>query len=235
MQFLILWLFLGPASPQALARVRTVEVKQDQIVVVRTAIGIATIIQVPDRPSSLVLGDQGAFKVEYLDQAITIKPLHSSAKSNLYIYTDYRRYNVQLVTAGEAVADYVVYLEIPKEARAKKTTRWTTYSQKIQNAELEVRTHRVGKGPDGSLMVELSIASTAKEKFKPEWLWLTQGRQSRPIHRLLLSTLELRPGNRIDGELQILRSEISETLPLQIELRRKTTSILKIPKVSSWK
>lgn len=91
----------------ALGKVRKVEVKTDQIVTVRTAIGIATIIQVPDRPNSIVVGDQAAFKVEYLDQAITIKPLHGGAKSNLYIYTDYRRFNVQLVTSTEAAADYV--------------------------------------------------------------------------------------------------------------------------------
>src|SRR5690606_17824343 len=95
----------------ASGRVRKVEVKPDQIVTVRTAIGIATIIQVPERPNSIVVGDQSAFKVEYLDQAITIKPLHGSAKSNLYIYTDYRRFNVQLVTTSEPAADYVVYLE----------------------------------------------------------------------------------------------------------------------------
>ena len=96
-------------STHALARVRKVEVTQDQIVTVRTALGIATIIQVPDRPNSIVVGDQAAFKVEYLDQAITIKPLRGGAKSNLYVYTDYRRFNVQLITGADASADYVVY------------------------------------------------------------------------------------------------------------------------------
>ncbi|MEN0057571.1 MAG: hypothetical protein AAGB31_01955 [Bdellovibrio sp.] len=52
-------MFLLPLSTWA--RVRTVEVKKDQIVTVRTALGVATIIQVPDRPNSLVVGDQSAF------------------------------------------------------------------------------------------------------------------------------------------------------------------------------
>lgn len=75
-------------NASASERVRRVPILGDQIVTVRTSIGIATIIQVPDRPNSVVVGDQDAFKVEYLDQAITIKPLSSRAKSNLYIYTD---------------------------------------------------------------------------------------------------------------------------------------------------
>lgn len=236
MKFLFLCLFaLILAIPSTEGRIRKVEVKQDQIVVVRTALGIATIIQVPDRPSSLVLGDQGGFKVEYLEQAITIKPLHGTAKSNLYIYTDYQRFNVQLVTGSEALADYVVYLKLPKEEPVKVTTKWSVHSQKAQNAELAIQTHRLGRNSDGTLAIEFSLASTRREKLLPEWIWLTQGGVNRPIHRLLLSELELRPGSRVDGELILLRSDISVTEPLQLELRRKTTSILKIPKVGAWK
>ncbi len=88
----IIWIFLLvlSLSPSAWAKVRKVEVTKDQVVTVRTVIGIATIIQVPDKPNSIVVGDLAGFKVEYLDQAITIKPLDGRARSNLYIYTDFR-------------------------------------------------------------------------------------------------------------------------------------------------
>ena len=105
MRLLASLLIFASFSDLAFARVRKVPVSGDQIVTVKTAIGIATIIQVPDRPNSVVVGDQESFKVEYLDQAITIKPLHSGAKSNLYVYTDWKRYNVQLTTGSEAIAD----------------------------------------------------------------------------------------------------------------------------------
>src|SRR5687768_5746145 len=98
-------------SANADTRVRRVVVQGDQIVTVRTAIGIATIIQVPDSPNSDVVGDQSSFKVEYLDRAITIKPLISGAKSNLYVYTDWKRYNVQLISGLESAADFIIYLE----------------------------------------------------------------------------------------------------------------------------
>lgn len=216
-------------------RVRKVEVQQDQIVVVRTALGIATLIQVPDRPSSLVLGDQGGFKVEYLDQAITIKPLHGAAKSNLYIYTDYQRFNVQLVTGSEGLADYVVYLNLPKEKAVKLVTTWSPLHREIKNDELKFRTNRLGRSSDGTLRVEFSLESTKKGNVLPEWIWLTQGGVSRPIHRLLFTQLELNAGERVSGEMILLRSDLDVSEPMQIELRRKTTSILKIPKVSAWK
>ena len=91
------------ATALASSRVKKVEVQKDQIVRVNTAVGIATIIQVPDRPNSVVVGDQDAFKVEYLDLAITIKPITPHGKSNLYIYTDYRRFNVELNSGPEIV------------------------------------------------------------------------------------------------------------------------------------
>ncbi len=59
--------------------------KPDQIVTVKTALGLATIVQVPDVPTRLVIGNQSAFKVEYLDKAITIKPLRALVGTNLYI------------------------------------------------------------------------------------------------------------------------------------------------------
>ncbi|MGE3758326.1 MAG: TrbG/VirB9 family P-type conjugative transfer protein [Pseudobdellovibrionaceae bacterium] len=227
--------FILPLSTWA--RVRTVEVKKDQIVTVKTALGVATIIQVPDRPNSIVVGDQAAFKVEYLDQAITIKPLHGSAKSNLYIYTDYRRFNVQLVTTFESAADYVVYLENDKEKEKIKSSRigWRDYRNHLKNDFLILETKRLAKTADGVLLIEFEVRSESKEKFRPEWLWITQGSLTRPIHSLALSGQDLGAGRSIKGVIQILRDDISTTEPLKIELRRKKTSFLTIPKGAAWK
>ena len=93
------------------AKVRHVNLKPDEITTVKTAPGLATIIQVPDTPTRLVIGNKSAFKVEYLDKAVTIKPLRSLAGTNLYIYTDHHRYNVKLVSTKKTLADYVVYLK----------------------------------------------------------------------------------------------------------------------------
>lgn len=144
----IIWIvLLAPVIGFAGERVRHVECLIDQIVTVRTALGIATIIQVPDRPNSVVVGDQDKFKVEYLDQAITIKPLQGGAKSNLYIYTDYRRYNVQLATGSESAVDYVVYLENQKLKSKEKSSSltWMTFVRSSKNEELIFETKRLGR------------------------------------------------------------------------------------------
>ncbi len=226
-------MFLLPLSTWA--RVRTVEVKKDQIVTVRTALGVATIIQVPDRPNSLVVGDQSAFKVEYLDQAITIKPLHGSARSNLYIYTDYRRFNVQLVSGPEISADYVVYLENPQEKVKSSAIGWRNYRNHLKNEALVFETKRVASTADGVLLIEFEIRSVVREKFRPDWLWLTQSGITRPIHSLALSGQDLGNGRAIKGVIQVLKNDASTAEALRIELRRKKTSYLTIPKGVAWK
>lgn len=223
-----------PAKVWADVRVRRVQVQNDQIVQVKTAIGIATIIQVPDRPNSIVVGDQSTFKVEYLDQAITIKPLQSGAKSNLYIYTDYRRFNVQLVSGAQAAADYVVYLEQPKEKIKNTPLTWRSAKNFLKNDSLIFETLRTARTRDGILLVEFRVASQKSEKFKADWIWLMQGGLVKPIHSLAFSGQELGERKSINGVMQILKNDVSLQDPLRIELRRKKTTYLTLPKAALW-
>lgn len=235
---LILLLAL-PNDAEAASRVRRISVEQDQIVTVQTALGIATIIQVPDRPNSLVVGDTESFKVEYLDQAITIKPLLSGAKSNLYIYTDYRRFNVQLVAGAEASADYVVYLDAPKEKFISKPGKpnlvWTNFQNRLLSESLSLEVKRIGRTKDNVLIVEFLMRGKKREKIDPEWFWITQGGDTKPIHRLVFSKLEVTPNSNADGVIQILKSDVDSNSPIRLELRRKRTAFLTLPEVQKWK
>lgn len=223
-------------------RVRRIPVQGDQIVTVRTSTGIATIIQVPDRPNSVVVGDQDSFKVEYLDQAITIKPLAHGAKSNLYIYTDWKRFNVELVSGGESAADYVVYLDIPKVKqqttsvpRQNSLVRWTEIKNHLRNDSFTLNVKRVGRMKDGTLLIEFNVTSTKRESFKPEWIWTTQGGVTKPIHNLFMSALDVAPQRAILGVLQLQEADLDLKQPIRIELHRSRISYLTINKVNSWK
>jgi hypothetical protein len=66
-------------------------------------------------PNSVVVGDQDSFKVEYLDQAITIKPLSGEEPRVISIFIPIGNgLMLSLFQGSEAIADYVVYLEISK-------------------------------------------------------------------------------------------------------------------------
>ena len=225
------------ATALASSRVKKVEVQTDQIVRVNTAMGIATIIQVPDRPNSVVVGDQDAFKVEYLDLAITIKPITPRGKSNLYIYTDYRRFNVELATGAEASADYVVYLENPikrdKEKYSEKASHndgsaigWKRVMKSFKNDSVSFQVDRIGTTKSGVIIVEFSVNSSKQGEINPAWFWVTQGGVTRPIQNLFISDVKLSPGQKIQGSIQLLKSDLHGGLPVRIEMRRRKTTYL---------
>lgn len=236
MKFIVSLLAFISFNAFADSRVRTVVLNNDDIATVRTSLGIATIVQVPDRPNSVVVGDQEAFKVEYLDNAITIKPLHGSARSNLYVYTDWRRWNVQLVTGSESIADYVVYLKNKKEVEKQSAgISWTNFKNHLTNDSIILETKRLGKNRDSILIIEFSFTSKQKITFKPEWLWVTQNGLARPIQQLFLSDLSLSGNSTAQGMIQLQKSDIDINSPLRIEIKRDKSSYLTIPKVASWK
>lgn len=233
--FCITILSLVTTVAMANTRVRRVSVIGDQIITVRTALGIATIIQVPDRPNSVVIGDQEAFKVEYLDQAVTIKPLDSSAKTNIYIYTDWKRYNVELISGAGAVADYVVYLENPKKKMEVSEIKWIEFKRSFRNGDILLETKRVAKLKNGILQIEFYLTSEKKQSIHPEWIWITQGGKTRPINNLILSSLEITPHTKVQGVLQLLASDFESSETFRLEIKRDKTTFLTIKKVDSWK
>jgi len=218
-------------------QVRKLYLKRDDIALVRTAVGIATIIQVPDHPTSVVVGDLNAFKVEYLDAAITIKPLNASAKSNLYIYTEARRFNVSLVTVAQGAADFIVYLEPERKVLApqpkSQVERWRGFRTEKTNGSLKMKIRRLGVVAD-YLAVEFSLSSDKEMKFGPDWIWITQGGKSVPIQGLNLSAVKIHPGKEVLGGLMVRREDLLNHGPLVIEVRSSVPISIKLPGVNSW-
>jgi len=230
-------LFLSSSIAIAQGKVRRISVDNDQIVPVQTAIGIATIIQLPERPNSVVIGDQDSFKVEYLDKAITVKPLHGQAKSNLYLYTDWKRFNVQLISGSQSSADYVVYLDPKKETpkAGASNVKWTSYRNKLSSSYFSVETKRIGRTRDGVILLEFAVTSTVEDSFNPEWIWITQNKKVHPIQQLFLSKTRVNATSPIQGVMQLIAADLDYSQPLRLEVRRKRTAYLTLPKAVLWK
>lgn len=214
-------------------RVRKLHMKPDDIALVHTAVGIATIIQVPDRPTSVVLGDTNVFKVEYLDTAITIKPLSHSAKSNLYVYTEARRFSVSLVTSPQVNADYIVYLYSENQLPSPPKERWRKLGSEKHGGDIKLVVRRLGT-IENYLAIDFALSSKKDISFGPEWIWVTQGGKTIPIQSLNLSGVRLSSKNDIQGGLTIRREDLLGHEALVLEVRSPTPFVMKLPGVSSW-
>ena len=75
---IILLLF---ARPTLAASIREIKGTTRSLIAIQTAIGFSTILEFQSKPLSAVLGDQDGFKLEYVGNSITLKPLIHGAKS----------------------------------------------------------------------------------------------------------------------------------------------------------
>ena len=229
--FLVLFPFTLAANPA-----RKIVVHKDEVVTVKTALGIATILQVPDQPTSVVLGDTGAFKIEYLNQAITIKPLHARATSNLYIHTDYDRYSIKLVSGAQNLADYLVYLKsfTPKKEILDDGLQWKLVGTRWKFRFGEAQLVRMAKTPT-TILLEFEIFPISDGFIDPGSFWLIQEKVNKPIQDLLLSSLEAKRDLPITARLVIKKSDLRANVPATVDIRMKDTVSFYLSKELLWK
>ncbi len=236
------FLFIAMAAKAAVApqlgdvtHVRHIFLKKDQIVAVKTSVGIATLIQVPDRPTSAIIGDTEAFKLEYLDNGVTIKPLHGGARTNLYIYTDSQRFSIHLVPAPKELADYIVYLKsasTPPKPEGK--VQWKQYLRTTQAGAFTLKIIKLGLQAGGILFVNFEIKAAKDFPIKPDWFWVTQDGKYKPIQSLYLSRLSASPPLPTSGTLILKESDFAGTSPLKLEMRSQRPLSILLPGVKKW-
>jgi len=205
-------------------RVKSLKVAIDELALIHTAVGIATIIQLPEAVESVIIGDQGAFKVEYLDKAITIKPLRFGARTNLYVTTHTRRYNVRLETRSQDSSDYVVYLA-PKVLNEDGTIKWREFARSVSANGLTVETKRIGKTKDGFVVLEFTLKSNEDQKIKPDWFYLRQGKDQKVIHSLFLSSVDLSEKSPISSVITINTRDLVSEVPATMVLKYKLSKL----------
>ncbi len=245
LKFALLIAFIFVAC-RSFAYVRNVYPKKDEILLIRTAIGIATIIQVPEAIESAIIGDASAYKVEYLNDAVTIKPLRYGARTNLYLVTKSVRYNLRLVAVKQSDADYVVYVKGWVRARP---IRWMAVRLTSRNYGGKLTVSRVGHTPGGFLLIdgnylssdpviatsnESSINSNNDLSIKPKDFWVFQKTAAVPIDTLYLSNAKLAHEKPIAWSVSINAGSIQSHRPLLIEVKGLHSVRVTIPARYLW-
>ncbi len=225
---LLLSIFLGGS---AYAHVKATYPKVDELLNIKTAIGIATIVQVPEPIQSAIIGDQSGFKGEYLDRAVTIKPLRHNAKTNLYLVTEKRRYNLTLVPSAQNQADYVVYI---KEKVVAPSVKWQDFVREVKSENLSLKINRVGISNDGAVLLDGLVSSKTTEYIKPQNVWIYQGTTSRVINSLFLSDRKVTRHRPARFALSVLKSEFDMKSALTLTLKNEKPLSVELPE-SLWK
>lgn len=229
-----LWSFL--LSQTSFAHIKTIFPKNDEIILVKTSLAIATMIQFPDSTSVQfpIIGDQSAFRIETIDKGITIKPLRYGAKTNLYLFTNKTRYNFRLITAGQEQADYILYI---KSSENTDSLNWKVIEKSAANKELKLTLHRVAVTKDNKILLDLSlIAVNLDTKISPENIWVYQDKESKLINALFLSDKVTNQRRPIQIGIALSKNDLKEGKSLQIAIKTKESNLsLDVPREVLWK
>lgn len=79
--------------------VKTIRLSDDSVARVQISTR-GTVLSFPVKPSKVILGKAGSFGIEYVENDLAISPLHSMARSNLFVYLFSRRFSFDLVAAS---------------------------------------------------------------------------------------------------------------------------------------
>jgi hypothetical protein len=234
---ILVFLFVLLTPLQSLARsVRSVEADDSNVIVVNTAIGFSTILEFQAKPISAVLGDQDSFKLEYVGNSITIKPLVNRAKSNLFVFTEYERFNCQVVTVPAAQVDYIVRIRAKMKAYPVQVDGAPPQAQEPQD---NLVTKPVGKSTSyGGFTLTVISSSHARDLSNPRSVTLIdfalsskrspysfgagsvgvkQAGKYLDIESVYLDGLKLTPGAPpIHGKLALLSQDFKARLPVTL-------------------
>lgn len=118
---IIMVLFVLLMSKAHAQQVRTVRLADETI----ARIGISargTVLSFPIKPTKVILGNQGAFGVEYVESDLAITPLSAAGRSHLFVYLYGRRFSFDLVTdlgSGTAIVLVRDALDVPTATKSK--------------------------------------------------------------------------------------------------------------------
>jgi hypothetical protein len=236
--FLFLWIIAVPAfllmsTPEvsfakSSKMIRNVSTTPEQVTVVHTAMGYSTILEFSGKPLNAVLGDQDAFKVEFVGNSLTIKPILPRARSNLFVFTEFERVNCQLESGSPSDVDYIVSFK-PKEKApdevatggARTFTQAIHRFKSIQGFRLTVDSIERSKSeiPGRSTkLIEIELSSsTDSYSFSPSSLGVKQAGHFLPIESIYLDALSLKPGaSPTHGKIAILDQDLTGSGPLSV-------------------
>ncbi len=222
-------LFLASVS---FANIKTITPKSDEIIEIKTGLGIATIIQIPEAIQSAIMGDQTAYRIEYVGQAVTIKPLRFGAKTNLYLFTKDKRYNLRLSVVPQNQAYFIVYIKKPEIG---SSVRWITQGRVLTNNDLLLKLNKSGLTSDGFLLLDISIVAQKSIKIQASNFWIYEGNESKVIHSLFISSAELKKGQRSLVGISLKKSDFGNKPLILKYLVGKQELKIDLPKAALWK
>jgi hypothetical protein len=205
-------LMLSLSSTGHAAGIRTLLISENEVAAFRVGIGFSTLLQFDTRPSQVIVGDQDSFKVEYVGDAIAIKPLRSGVATNLFVVTQGGKFNFRVSAVRGLEPDYVLRIKRKSEDRPTGSTALQTRLSNSQLSKngLTLRLKSVASTQSNSVLIySFDVTSVDRQRiFEPGDFEIVQGGRSLSIESIYLDRIFLKRGELLNGMILIRRSAI---------------------------
>lgn len=102
------------------AKARTVYLSETDMAAIRVVPGRSTILNFPIKPTKAILGNQGMFAVEYVENDLVVAALRGQARGNLFVYMEGRRFAFDLSTTDTGGDEIILVRDaVEKPVRGK--------------------------------------------------------------------------------------------------------------------
>lgn len=83
---------------------------EQDVLRVNTSLGFCTVLEFPDKPTMVSVGDNSLVQVEVPQNSknVVIKPVEETGETNIFVFTANQRFNYKVVIGDEKDADYVI-------------------------------------------------------------------------------------------------------------------------------
>lgn len=192
--------------------VKTISVDESEVAQVRVSLGYSTLLQFDSRPVQAIVGDQDSFKVEYVGNSIAIKPLMSGVSTNLFVITEYGKFNFRISSGRGFEPDYI--LKIKRKSSAVPDASSGIITKPVGTSRtaggITLRLISVASAKMNSPMI-YSFELSSKDKrinFQPGDFGILQSGRSLPIENIYIERLSLDKGQKLFGMVHVKREHL---------------------------
>lgn len=117
----IVLIFSSILIPTAFAQeVKIVRLSEESVGKISVSIR-GTVLSFPTKPSKVILGRNGSFGIEYVENDLAISPLSVNARSNLFVYLLGRRFAFDLVASTSSGSSVIQVRDaLEKKVKSEK-------------------------------------------------------------------------------------------------------------------
>lgn len=139
--------------------------REDDVLLINTAVGYSTVLEFPQKPAMVTTGDSSLLQIEVPKNSsnVLIKALRGEGETNLFVFTPSQRFNYKVIVGSPQDADYVV--DVQKESLERKNRPSQIPITQLVKMAQNYKVLLDSKQINGRIFVEKDIFSKYENPF----------------------------------------------------------------------